>query len=270
MAVLNAQSDAARRLAATIKRRTLWYAIEEQADLIAHIHSMDARGSEFSIQFNNYMERVRTPLCGRHNISNHLAAAGLCLAAGFSLSAIAQGLSLLECVPGRLEPVDSPAAQRRGIGVLVDYAHTDDALRNVLSTVRPLCAGRLILVFGCGGDRDKTKRPRMAQAAEAMADVVIVTSDNPRTEDPEAIIHDIYVGFSPDKRRCTDCAGPPAGDLWGRHTGQTAAISFCWRAKDTRPIRSSAHRKLISAMCRSPGKRWSCFNGKSQALNSKS
>lgn len=200
MAILNAQSDAARRLAATIKRRTLWYAIEEQADLIAHIHSMDARGSEFSIQFNNYMERVRTPLCGRHNISNHLAAAGLCLAAGLSLSAIAQGLSLLECVPGRLEPVDSPAALRRGIGVLVDYAHTDDALKNVLSTVRPLCAGRLILVFGCGGDRDKTKRPRMAQTAEAMADVVIVTSDNPRTEDPEAIIHDIYAGFSPDKR----------------------------------------------------------------------
>jgi len=200
MAVLNAQSRAAKALAAKIKRRILWYAIEEQADLTAHIHTMDAAGSEFSLQFNNYMERVRTPLCGRHNISNHLAAAGLCLAAGFSLSAIARGLSELKCVPGRLEPVESPAAERHGIRVLVDYAHTDDALKNVLKTVRPLCRGRLIVVFGCGGDRDKTKRPRMARVAEKTADVIIVTSDNPRTEDPEAIIHDIYAGFSPEKR----------------------------------------------------------------------
>lgn len=200
MAVLNAQSRASKALAAKIKRRILWYAIEEQADLTAHIHSMDATGSEFSLQFNNYMERVRTPLCGRHNISNHLAAAGLCLAAGFSLSTIARGLSELKCVPGRLEPVESPAAERHGIRVLVDYAHTDDALKNVLKTVRPLCKERLIVVFGCGGDRDKTKRPRMARVAEKMADVVIVTSDNPRTEDPEAIIHDIYAGFSPEKK----------------------------------------------------------------------
>jgi UDP-N-acetylmuramoyl-L-alanyl-D-glutamate--2,6-diaminopimelate ligase len=200
MAVLNAQSKASKALAAMIKRRVLWYAIEEPADLIAHIHSMDAGGSEFSIQFGGVMERVRTPLCGRHNISNHLAAAGLCLSAGFSLTAIAQGLSALKCVPGRLEPVESAAAERRGIRVLVDYAHTDDALKNVLTTVRPLCKGRLIVVFGCGGDRDKTKRPRMAKVAESLADVVIVTSDNPRTEEPEAIIHDIFAGFSSDKR----------------------------------------------------------------------
>ena len=200
MAVLNAQSKASKALSSMFKRRTLWYAIEEQADLIAHIHAMDASGSEFSIQFGGVMERVHTPLCGRHNISNHLAAAGLCIAAGFSLSTVAQGLSTLKCVPGRLEPVESPAADRRGIRVLVDYAHTDDALKNVLKTLRPLCKGRLFVVFGCGGDRDKTKRPRMAKVAEAMADVVIVTSDNPRTEDPEAIIHDIFAGFSPDKR----------------------------------------------------------------------
>lgn len=198
MAVLNAQSEAAKVIASRIQRRVLWYAIEEPADLIAHIHSMDAGGSEFSLQFNGYMEKVFTPMCGMHNISNHLAAAGLCLAAGFSLSMIVKGLSALTSVPGRLEPVESETALSRGIRIFVDYAHTDDALANVLGTVRPLCTGRLIVVFGCGGDRDKTKRPRMAHVAETLADIVIVTSDNPRTEDPQAIIRDICAGFSSD------------------------------------------------------------------------
>ena len=200
MAILNAQSEASKTIARQIKRRILWYAVEQQADLTAHIHEMDDRGTTFSIEFNHYMEKVTTPLCGMHNISNHLAAAGLCLAAGFSLSAVAQGLSALTCVPGRLEPVLSAGADRRGVRVFVDYAHTDDALENVLKTLRPLCRGRLIVVFGCGGDRDKTKRPRMARVAERMADVVVVTSDNPRTEEPEAIIRDICAGFSPEKR----------------------------------------------------------------------
>jgi UDP-N-acetylmuramoyl-L-alanyl-D-glutamate--2,6-diaminopimelate ligase len=200
MAVLNAQSEAAKAIAARIKRRILWYAIEQTADVIAHIHRMDDTGSEFSIQFGGVMEKVVTPLCGMHNISNHLAAAGLSLAAGFSLSAISQGLSALQYVPGRLEPVASPMAERRGLRVFVDYAHTDDALANVLTTLRPICRGRLWVVFGCGGDRDKTKRPRMARAAETLADEVIVTSDNPRTEDPQTIIEEICAGFSSDKR----------------------------------------------------------------------
>lgn len=200
MAVLNAQSDAARTIAAQINRRILWYAVEEPTDLTAHIHTMDDSGTTFSIEFGGYMEKVTTPLCGRHNVSNHLAAAGLALAAGFSLSEIAKGLSALAYVPGRLEPVGSPAAERRGIRVFVDYAHTDDALENVLTTLRPICRGRLIVVFGCGGDRDKTKRPRMAKAAQRLADGVIVTSDNPRTEDPQTIIDEICAGFSSDKR----------------------------------------------------------------------
>lgn len=201
MAVLNAQSDASKVIAAGIKRRILWYAIDEPADVSAHIHRMDDSGSEFSLEFGGIMEKVITPLCGRHNISNHLAATGLCLAAGFSISAIAQGLSALSCVPGRLEPVLSPIAERRGVRVFIDYAHTDDALANVLTTLRPICRGRLIVVFGCGGDRDKTKRPRMAHVAETLADTVIVTSDNPRSEDPQAIIEQICEGFSSEKRR---------------------------------------------------------------------
>jgi UDP-N-acetylmuramoyl-L-alanyl-D-glutamate--2,6-diaminopimelate ligase len=96
-----------------------------------------------------------------------------------------------------LEKVDWPALGGKGgeLTVLIDYAHTDDALKNVLSTLKPLCRGRLILVFGCGGDRDRTKRPRMARVAEQLADLVIVTSDNPRTEKPEDIINEIIGGF---------------------------------------------------------------------------
>ena len=200
MAVLNAQSEAAQTIARRIKRRILWYAIEQPADVIAHIRQMDDSGSAFDLEFGQVTEKVTTPLCGMHNISNHLAAAGLCLAAGFSLTDIARGLSALQCVPGRLEPVISPAADRRGIRVFVDYAHTDDALANVLKTLRPICRRRLTVVFGCGGDRDKTKRPRMAGVAESLADEIIVTSDNPRTEAPQAIIDDICQGFSPQKR----------------------------------------------------------------------
>jgi UDP-N-acetylmuramoyl-L-alanyl-D-glutamate--2,6-diaminopimelate ligase len=112
------------------------------------------------------------------------------------LETVATGLSALQIVPGRLEKVENTSDERRATGnVIVDYAHTDDALKNVLSTLKPLCKGRLIIVFGCGGDRDRTKRPRMAKVAEELADVAIVTSDNPRTEKPEDIINEIISGF---------------------------------------------------------------------------
>jgi UDP-N-acetylmuramoyl-L-alanyl-D-glutamate--2,6-diaminopimelate ligase len=120
-----------------------------------------------------------------------LAAAGLCLAAEFDLETIAAGLSDLQGVPGRLEKVN----WNGDFTVLVDYAHTDDALKNVLSTLKPLCKGKLRAVFGCGGDRDRTKRPRMAKVVEQLADFVIVTSDNPRTEKPQDIINEIVTGF---------------------------------------------------------------------------
>jgi len=111
------------------------------------------------------------------------------------LGDVAAGLSVLKTVPGRLQPVLSEVAVQRGIKIFVDYAHTDDALKNVLNTLKSLCEGRLIVLFGCGGDRDRTKRPRMAEVAEELADIVVVTSDNPRTEDADAIIEDIMQGF---------------------------------------------------------------------------
>ncbi len=195
VAVLNKQSPEAEYIARKTKAKILWYAIDEPANITAHIESMDINGTVFILKYHepratSYELRVKTPLLGRHNVSNHLATAGLCLAVGFDLETVAAGLSALHGVPGRLEKVDCA-----DFSVLVDYAHTDDALKNVLSTLKPLCKGRLIIVFGCGGDRDRTKRPRMAKVAEELANIVIVTSDNPRTEKPEDIINEILSGF---------------------------------------------------------------------------
>jgi UDP-N-acetylmuramoyl-L-alanyl-D-glutamate--2,6-diaminopimelate ligase len=138
---------------------------------------------------------VRMGLIGRHNIENALCAAALA-AELFSLTVhqVAAGLRDAPGAPGRLEPVRAG----QSFAVLVDYAHTDDALRNVLSALRPLTRGKLRVVFGCGGDRDRTKRPRMAEIAHRLADVIYVTSDNPRTENPQRILDEIAAGFPAD------------------------------------------------------------------------
>ena len=216
-AILNKQSPASKEIAAKIRCRVLWYAVNEPADIAGWVDSIDMHGMVFSIEFNRLECQVKTPMPGLHNVSNHLAAAGLCLAAGFDLPTVARGLTALKSVPGRLEPVRAGQA----FAVLVDYAHTDDALKNVLSTLRPLCKGKLIALFGCGGDRDKTKRPRMARVCWEMADRIFVTSDNPRTEDPLRIIEDILPGFEnphdpritvqPDRRAAIEAAIHAAG-----------------------------------------------------------
>jgi UDP-N-acetylmuramoyl-L-alanyl-D-glutamate--2,6-diaminopimelate ligase len=191
-AVLNKQSPYSKQIAERTKAKILWFAVDDNADLSAHIDSIDITGTAYTLRYRNQNLHIKTPLLGRYNIANHLAAAGLCLAAGLDLKTIAQGLSALAAIPGRLENVKSNAP----FTVLVDYAHTDDALSNVLSTLKPLCKAKLIVVFGCGGDRDKTKRPRMAKVAEQFADLAIVTSDNPRTENPSDIITQIVAGFT--------------------------------------------------------------------------
>ncbi|MBE3144883.1 MAG: UDP-N-acetylmuramoyl-L-alanyl-D-glutamate--2,6-diaminopimelate ligase, partial [Planctomycetes bacterium] len=190
-AVLNKQSPYSEQIAAITKAKVLWFAVEEEADLSADIYSIDDSGTAFTLRYRGQSIRVKTPLLGRFNVANHLAAAGLCLAAGLDLKTVARGLSSLDAIPGRLENVKPDAP----FTVLVDFAHTDDALDNVLSTLKPLCKARLIVVFGCGGDRDKTKRPRMAKVVEKFADLAIVTSDNPRTENPHDIISQIVAGF---------------------------------------------------------------------------
>ncbi|MEM1012406.1 MAG: cyanophycin synthetase, partial [Planctomycetota bacterium] len=137
--------------------------------------------------------QASTKLVGRHNVENALAAMALASETfGLSAETLAEALADAPAAPGRLEPVHDGGP----VAVLVDYAHTDDALENVLLALRPITKGRLKVVFGCGGDRDRTKRPRMARVAERLADDLFVTSDNPRTEDPATIIRDIKAGLT--------------------------------------------------------------------------
>jgi UDP-N-acetylmuramoyl-L-alanyl-D-glutamate--2,6-diaminopimelate ligase len=142
---------------------------------------------------------IRSPLAGAFNLSNLLAALAASRALGVPHETAAAALSRFTAVPGRLERIPNG----KGIHVFVDYAHTDDALSNVLKAVVPLRSGRLIVVFGCGGDRDRGKRPKMAAAAAALADLVIVTSDNPRSEEPEKIITEIVAGLPTSIRKVT-------------------------------------------------------------------
>ncbi|MEE9128492.1 MAG: UDP-N-acetylmuramoyl-L-alanyl-D-glutamate--2,6-diaminopimelate ligase [Phycisphaerales bacterium] len=145
---------------------------------------------------------VRLGLVGKHNVANALQAAAACWAMGLKRDALRTGLNSCSAPPGRLEPVTTP---NDDFTVFVDYAHTDDALDNVLQALRPLVpeAGRLRVVFGCGGDRDRTKRPRMANVAARYVDELIITSDNPRTEDPRTIIDEIFVGVPAPRRADT-------------------------------------------------------------------
>jgi UDP-N-acetylmuramoyl-L-alanyl-D-glutamate--2,6-diaminopimelate ligase len=178
--------------------------IEESAGNIISYSIEDRHATVFAdeIKLTNegIVSRVRTPwgridiksnLLGRHNLSNILAATASALSLGVSSGSIEKGVSSLSSIPGRLERVDN----KLGITILVDYAHTPDALKNVLQVARPLTKGKLILVFGCGGDRDPMKRPIMGRIGRELSDILIVTSDNPRTESPEKIIEDIEIGL---------------------------------------------------------------------------
>jgi UDP-N-acetylmuramoyl-L-alanyl-D-glutamate--2,6-diaminopimelate ligase len=161
------------------------------ADFRALDAAFDASGSRFRCAGPRGEVEVRTPLPGDFNVENALAAVSACDALGVGYEVAAATLADAGRVPGRFEPVD--AGQR--FAVLVDYAHTPDSLENVLSAARRLTAGRLIAVFGCGGDRDQQKRPLMGEIAARISDACVVTSDNPRSEEPEAIIREILSGI---------------------------------------------------------------------------
>ena len=172
-------------------RNPVTYAIAKSADVTPGPLSMTAQGVEFDARTPKGAIRVRSRLIGRPNVFNILAAVATATSLDLPALAIERGLSEMDSVPGRFQVVSD---RRDDITVVVDYAHTDDALRNLLDTARPLAHSRLITVFGCGGDRDRTKRPLMGAVASRLSDVVIVTSDNPRTEDPTRIIEEIKLG----------------------------------------------------------------------------
>ena len=173
-------------------RRPVTYAIDAAADVRPGPLSFSLEGLAFEVRTPHGTFQVRSPLVGRPNAYNILAASAAAMAIDIPFAAIEKGISSLEHVPGRFQVVSSAADDVR---VIVDYAHTDDALKNLLETARPLATGRVITVFGCGGDRDRTKRPLMGAVAARLSDLVIVTSDNPRSEDPARIIEEIQRGI---------------------------------------------------------------------------
>jgi UDP-N-acetylmuramoyl-L-alanyl-D-glutamate--2,6-diaminopimelate ligase len=190
VAVINIDDSYASRLLGMVDTDLLTYSLAGAADLVAQRLLSTSTGVTFTLKTPTGSVKIDSPMIGDHNVMNILAAAAAAIAEGIPLSVIRETLTNFHGAPGRFERVD----EGQDFTVIVDYAHTDDALRNVLTTARKLTTGRLITVFGCGGDRDRAKRPLMGKVAATFSDVVVVTSDNPRTEDPAAIIAQIVEG----------------------------------------------------------------------------
>ena len=174
------------------------YAINRTADVTPGQLSYSLEGLDFEVRTPAGAVHVRSKLVGRPNVYNILAAVSTAVGLALPIDAIERGLQSLDGVPGRFQVVSSPGDR---VTVVVDYAHTDDALRNLLETARPLATGRLITVFGCGGDRDRTKRPLMGAVASRLSDLIVITSDNPRSEDPGRIIEEVQRGITADTVR---------------------------------------------------------------------
>jgi UDP-N-acetylmuramoyl-L-alanyl-D-glutamate--2,6-diaminopimelate ligase len=200
-AIVNLDDEYGRKLAEFSRRRSqvFTYGIE-RGDFHAEHLEMTPQGNNFALTMPDGPVELRSPLIGRVNVYNVLAACAAAYARGCTPEQIAQGIAGMSRVPGRFERVD----EAQPFAVVVDYAHTDDALKNLTSLARDFASrnnGRVITVFGCGGDRDRTKRPKMGRAAGEGSDFVIVTSDNPRNEDPLAIIEESMPGLRESKAR---------------------------------------------------------------------
>ena len=189
-AVINRDDEYGRRL---LERHpeAMTFSLEEEADLTAKEIVCHAESVDFLLCAGGVESRVHFGMPGRFSVRNALAAAGACLQLGVSLNTIISALSSTSGVRGRIETIPTG----RDFTVITDYAHSPDSLENVLSSLKETVKGRLVALFGCGGDRDRTKRPLMAAAAARHADALIITSDNPRTEDPQAIIDEILPGL---------------------------------------------------------------------------
>jgi UDP-N-acetylmuramoyl-L-alanyl-D-glutamate--2,6-diaminopimelate ligase len=191
LAVINREDPWGKKLLNAGSPRTITYGINSGAEVRVKQSALLSNGIRATLATPRGTMEVTSPLLGRANLMNILAATASAIGLGIEPDKIAQGIAGLRTVPGRLERVDAG----QPFLVLVDYAHTDDALRNVLSTARGLTGNRLIVVFGCGGDRDRAKRPLMGEAAGSLSDLAVLTSDNPRSENPLRIMSDALVGL---------------------------------------------------------------------------
>jgi UDP-N-acetylmuramoyl-L-alanyl-D-glutamate--2,6-diaminopimelate ligase len=198
LSVVNMDDEYGRRIAEEVECVT--FSVEREADYRARDVEFDLMGSRFRCETPGGELRLESPLPGLFNVQNVLGAVAAARSLGVPGETIAAALPAFGRVPGRFEPVD----EGQDFGVLVDYAHTPEALENVLQAAREVTRGRLHVVFGAGGDRDRGKRPRMGEAARRLADRVVVTSDNPRSEPPEAIVDAIMEGAGPEAERETD------------------------------------------------------------------
>src|SRR5579872_6823374 len=190
-AVINRDDPYGPKLMTGPDTKILWYGLGKDATVRARHISSGFEGLHFEVQADGKHFPVQSPLIGRINVYNILAACGVGLSYGLPAETIARGIADCRAVPGRVERVD----EGQPFVVVVDYAHTDDALRTVISVARSLDPRRVVTLCGCGGDRDRTKRPIMGQVAAELSDMVVLTSDNPKTEDPIDIMNDVLVGL---------------------------------------------------------------------------
>ena len=206
VAVVNIDDEYGRRIAEAAGRsQVVTYGLGKDAAFRAEYVRMKAGETRFTMFTPAGTVEIRSSLTGRVNVYNLLAASAAAFERGLTLEEIVAGAARGAQVPGRFQVVPSSSGADSGITVVVDYAHTDDALRNLISLARELVAprgGRVITLFGCGGDRDKTKRPKMGRAAGEGSDLVVLTSDNPRTEDPSVIIDEAFAGVEATGTTC--------------------------------------------------------------------
>ena len=200
LAVLTSDDPYAQFMADRAKCPVFRFAVDDvSADLRAKRLTLRPDGVEFEAVTAQETHPVRLGIPGRFSVYNALGVISACMAQGIELSLCAAALATAKGVKGRVETVPTDGDYT----ILIDYSHTPDALENVLKTVRETCSGRVVAVFGCGGDRDRKKRPIMGRIGTELADFSIITSDNPRTEDPDAIIGEILAGVSADRGRWT-------------------------------------------------------------------
>lgn len=191
VSIVNLDDSYANRLLSLIEGKVLTYSLKSGADIYIAEHKITTDGLSATIKIGSNSISIKSSLVGRFNLYNILAAVSFGVSQGIDYDLISSGIEGVNYIPGRFERVD----EGQPYSLIIDYAHTDDALKNILTAARELTDGRLIVVFGCGGDRDRGKRAKMGKVVKELSDYIIVTSDNPRTEDPLNIVADILAGM---------------------------------------------------------------------------